>query len=138
MRGLSDLELAQLLNADVLILTRYDGEAAIDRILCSLRLLDGGPRVLGVILREVSLDTEFSLVNDVFVPFLADRGAEVLGIIPFEHRLRSVSVEEIADRLGWETGDRRAARPPGRLLPRSAPRALRRLCGASVARPSLP
>ncbi len=98
--GLGDLELAQLLNADVLILTRYDGEAAIDRILCSLRLLEGGPRVLGVVLRDVTLDAEFTLVNDVFVPFLADRGAEVLGIIPFEHRLRSVTVEEIADRLG--------------------------------------
>jgi len=91
--SLSDLELASLLVADVLILTRYDGEEAIDRILCALRLLENGPRILGVILKEVSLDAEFNLVNDVFVPFLADRGAEVLGIVPFEHRLRSVSVE---------------------------------------------
>jgi len=130
--GLSDLELAQLLDADVLILTRYDGEAAIDRILCALRLLDGGPRVLGVILREVSLDTEFSVVNDVFVPFLADRGAEVLGIVPFEHRLRSVSAEEILDRLGGKQAtDVPLDRPIGHFLvgatgPQAALRSFRR------------
>lgn len=130
--GLGDLELAQLLNADVLILTRYDGEAAIDRILCSLRLLEGGPRVLGVVLRDVTLDTEFNLVNDVFVPFLADRGAEVLGIIPFEHRLRSVSVEEIADRLGGkQVTDVPLARSVGYFLigatgPQAALRSFRR------------
>jgi hypothetical protein len=98
--GLSDVDLAQLFDADVLILTRYDGEEAIDRILCALRLLDAGPRILGVVFKEVSMDTQFDLVNDVFVPFLADRGAEVLGIIPYDHRLLCVSVDEIQKRLG--------------------------------------
>ena len=35
--GLSDLDLADLLRADVLLLTRYDGEEAIDRIVSALR-----------------------------------------------------------------------------------------------------
>ncbi len=98
--GLSDLDLSQLLDADLLLLTSYDGEEAIDRILCALRLLEGGPRIIGVVLTEVAMETQFEQVRDVFVPFLADRGAEVLGIIPYERRLRWVSVEEIAERLG--------------------------------------
>lgn len=130
--SLSDLELASLLDADVLILTRYDGEEAIDRILCALRLLENGPHVLGVVLKEVSLDTEFNLVNDVFVPFLADRGAEVLGIVPFEHRLRSVSVEEILERLGGkQVTELPLDRPVGHFLvgatgPQAALRSFRR------------
>lgn len=98
--GLSDVDLAHLLSADVLILSRYDGEETIDRILCALRLFESGPLVLGVIFKEVSMETQFDLLNDVFVPFLADRGAEVLGIIPSDLRLRSVSVSEIIKRLG--------------------------------------
>ena len=98
--GLSDLDLSEALAADVLLLTSYDGEEAIDRILCALRMLEGGPNILGVVLTEVAMETQFEQVRDVFVPFLADRGAEVLGIIPYERRLRWVSVEDIADRLG--------------------------------------
>ena len=98
--GLSDLDLAELLGADLLLLTSYDGEEAIDRILCALRMLEGGPNVLGVVINEVAMESQFEQVRDVFVPFLADRGAEVLGIIPYERRLRWVQVDEIVERLG--------------------------------------
>ncbi len=98
--GLSDLDLAQMLDADVLLLSRYDGEEAIDRILSALRILDAGPRLLGVILNHVSLETEYEPVSEVFVPFLADRGAEVLGIIPYDHHLHFVTMEEVVERLG--------------------------------------
>ena len=98
--GLSDLDLAALLNADVLLLTQYDGEEAIDRILCALRLFEEGPRVLGVILTDVPMDRSLNLVNEVLVSFLASRGAEVLGIVPHDPNLRSVSTDEIARRVG--------------------------------------
>jgi BioD-like phosphotransacetylase family protein len=98
--GLSDIDIATMLGADIVLLTRYDGEQAIDRILCSLRLLEGGPNVLGVVLKGVELNTQLTALDEVFVPFLGERGAEVLGIIPFEPQLRSVRVAEIAERLG--------------------------------------
>ncbi len=98
--GLSDLDLAALLNADVLLLTEYDGEEAIDRILCALRLFEEGPRILGVILKDVPMDRSLNLVNEVLVSFLASRGAEVLGIIPQDRNLHSVSTDEIARRVG--------------------------------------
>ncbi len=98
--GLSDLDLAELLNAGVILLTEYDGEEAIDRILCALRLFEEGPRVLGVILKDVPMDRSLNLVNEVLVSFLASRGAEVLGIVPQDRNLRSVSTDEIAKRVG--------------------------------------
>jgi len=98
--GLSDMDIASWLGADVVILTRYDGEEAVDRILSSLRLLDGGPTVLGVVFKGVELNTQLAVLNEVFVPFLSERGAEVLGIVPFDPKTRSVRVAEIAERLG--------------------------------------
>ena len=101
--GLSDLDLADLLGCDVLLITRYDGEEAIDRILSALRLFEQGPTVLGVILKDVPIDRSYSLIEEVLSSFLADHGAEVLGIIPHDPKLRYVSTEEIARRLGGRT-----------------------------------
>jgi len=98
--GLSDLDLAGFLDADVLLLTAYDGEEAIDRIICALRLFEEGPRILGVIINNVPMDRSYNLVSEVLVSFLASRGAEVLGIVPQDHNLRSVGTHEIARRLG--------------------------------------
>ncbi len=101
--GLSDLDLADLLDADVLLVSRYDGEEAMDRILCALRLFESGPRILGVILKDVPLDRSYTVIEEVLVSFLADRGAEVLGIIPYDPSLRAVSTDEIGKRLGGRT-----------------------------------
>lgn len=98
--SLSDLDLADLLSTDVLLLTRFDGEDSIDRIMCSLRLFEDGPRILGVVLKDVPVDRSLDVVEEVLVPFLADRGAEVLGMIPHDPNARSVAAEDIAKRLG--------------------------------------
>lgn len=98
--GLSDLDLADLLSTNILLMSHYDGEETIDRILCGLRLLEDGPRVLGVVLKDVPVDRSLMTVEEVLVPFLADRGAEVLGMIPYDPKLRSVVADEIAKRLG--------------------------------------
>jgi BioD-like phosphotransacetylase family protein len=98
--GLSDLDLADILRTEIVLVTHYDGEEAIDRILCALRLFEDGPRVLGIVLKDVPVDRSLMLVEEVFVPFLADRSAEVLGMIPHSPSLRSVAADEIAKRLG--------------------------------------
>jgi BioD-like phosphotransacetylase family protein len=98
--GLSDHDLADLLSTDVLLLSRYDGEEAIDRILCALRLFEDGPAVLGVVLKDVPSDRSLTWLEEVFVPFLAERGAEVLGMVPYDPRFRSVRTDDIARRLG--------------------------------------
>ena len=98
--GLSDFDIAEMLDADIVLLTRYDSEAAIDRVLCALRLLGSELNVLGVILNAVSMETQLNGLTDVFSPFLDERGAEVLGIVPYDNSLHSVYVDEIVERLG--------------------------------------
>jgi len=100
--GLSDPDLAELLNADVLIISHYESDEAIDRILCALRLFEPGPRLLGVILKGVPMDRTFQHLSEVLVTFLASRGAEVLGIIPYNPNLEIVSSSEIVKRLGGQ------------------------------------
>jgi len=100
--GLSDLDLAAFLDADVLLLTGYDGEEAIDRIICALRLFEEGPRILGVVINNVPMDRSYNLVSEVLVSFLASRGAEVLGIVPQDNNMRSVGTHEVARRLGGQ------------------------------------
>jgi BioD-like phosphotransacetylase family protein len=97
--GLSDPDLAEMLDADVLLITHYEGEEAIDRILCALRMFEG-PHIMGVILKDVPMDRSFNMLSEVLVSFLANRGAEVLGIIPYDHNLQTVSTDEIVRRLG--------------------------------------
>jgi len=97
--GLSDPDLAELLSADVLLITRYDGEEAIDRIMCAPRMFEGH-HIMGVILKDVPMDRSFNKLSEVLVSFLASRGTEVLGIIPYDHNLQTVSSDEIAKRLG--------------------------------------
>lgn len=98
--GLSDFDIAEILHADIVLLTRYDSEVAIDRVLCALRLLGSELHILGVILNAVSMETQLNGLTDVFSPFLDERGAEVLGIVPYDHSLHSVYVDEIVERLG--------------------------------------
>jgi len=98
--GLSDFDVAEMINADVVLLTRYDSEAAIDRVLCSLRLIGSDAHVLGVVLNYVSMETQLNGLTDVFSPFLDERGAEVLGIVPYDHSLHSVYVDEVVEKLG--------------------------------------
>lgn len=97
--GLSDPDLAELLDADVLLIAHYDGEETIDRIICALHMFDG-PTVMGVILKDVPMDHSFNRLSEVLVSFLASRGAEVLGIIPYDHNLQTVNSDEIVKRLG--------------------------------------
>ncbi len=100
--GLSDLDLAEMLDADVILVTRYDGEVSIDRVLCALRLLGSPKHILGVIFNAVSMETQLNTLTDVFAPYMDERGAEVLGIVPYDHYLHSVYVDEIVEKLGGQ------------------------------------
>jgi hypothetical protein len=100
--GLSDIDLADMLGADVILVTRYDGEASIDKVLCALRLLGSPQHILGVIFNAVSMENQLNMLIDVFSPYMDERGAEVLGIVPYDHYLHSVYVDEIVEKLGGQ------------------------------------
>ena len=106
--GLSDLAIARRLSAPILVVACYRGEPTVDRILASVRLIRDEARLLGVVINEVSADTELDEVRGYVVPFLEERGVPVLGVIPFERRLRAVQVGTVLEELGVDvlvTGD---------------------------------
>ncbi len=95
--GLSDPELADLLDAEVLLVTDYTDPTNIDDVLAATSDLDSN--LAGVLFNRVTDDAYDQLEADVS-PFLDSRGVETVGIVPREQELAGVTVAELADELG--------------------------------------
>lgn len=95
--GLSLPDLGELLQAPVVLVTRWQGSLSVDEVLSAQKRL--GDRLLGVIFNAV-LESQMSLLQDVAVPFLEARQIAVLGLLPHSELLRGVSVQELVQRLG--------------------------------------
>lgn len=100
--GLWDVALAARLGASLLLVSRYRGEGTVDKVLTAARLVRDEARLMGVILNEVSVDTELEEVQGYVAPYLEEKGIPVLGVIPFERRLRAVRVNHLVEVLGGE------------------------------------
>jgi len=97
---LSGLELVGLLDAKVVIVDRHDAETScLDHILHMKDQL--GDRLVGVILNKVHAE-RVSVVEKEISPFLKRHSINVLGILPNDDVLSSVSVGELRDILDGE------------------------------------
>jgi BioD-like phosphotransacetylase family protein len=94
---LSDADLAELLDATVVLVARYEEPGDVDDVLAAADLL--GDRLGGVLFNAVS-DAAFDDLASDAVPFLEGRGIRVYGTIPRDPDLAGVSVAELADELG--------------------------------------
>ena len=104
--GLSIMEMADAIDASVLLVARYHSIQVLDGLLAAkLRL---GNRLLGVILNDVNT-SQFASIQDEVKPFLESKGIQVFGVLPSSTLLRSVTVAELAQQLKAEVlcrGDR--------------------------------
>jgi BioD-like phosphotransacetylase family protein len=106
--GLSAPEVARLLDARVLVVTRYDGLLAADRALAARAAL--GECVIGALFTAVN-GPDADDAAGVVAPALERRGLPVLGLMPAERALLALSVGELTRRLsgrlvvGAEAGD---------------------------------
>ena len=94
--GLSLVQLAEGLNANVLLVHLWQDSRSVDDLIAAKQHL--GRHLLGVILNAVNPDEVDSLKNNV-VPALSALGIEVYGVMPRSPLLRSVTVEELVRRL---------------------------------------
>ena len=94
---LTDADLAELLDAEVVLVAPFSTAGDADEVLDAADRF--GDRLLGVVFNAVSDDAFDALESDV-VPFLQGRGISVLGTIPRTRELAGVTVEELADELG--------------------------------------
>lgn len=97
--GLTLQALAEHLPARVLVVCRYHTDLVIDHLLVLRQQL--GNRLLGVLLNDVPEDRLEDL-RAVLVPFIESQGIAVLGILPADQILRSLSVEALAHALSAE------------------------------------
>jgi BioD-like phosphotransacetylase family protein len=95
--GASGLKVIRRLNAKVLIVVRYEGEFCVDYILQAKK--DLGDHFIGVIFNKVTHEFKES-VNDYIIPFLKRKEVDILGILPHDPLVGSITVEELNEMLG--------------------------------------
>ncbi|MDJ0796999.1 MAG: phosphotransacetylase family protein [Calothrix sp. MO_167.B12] len=93
---LSLSQVAQVIDATVILVTRYHSLASIESLLASKQLL--GERLIGVVINDVP-EKQLPLVDSTMKPFLEQQGIPLLGVLPTSDLLRSVSVRELVHQL---------------------------------------
>lgn len=91
--------MAELINATVLLVTRYDSLLLVDRLLAAKSKL--GDRLQGVIINAIP-ETAVTTSATLLKPFLEHQGIPVLALLPQSPIMRSITVGEIIDRLQAE------------------------------------
>jgi uncharacterized protein len=92
-------QLAEILDARVLLVTRFKTLLAVGRMLSAHQRL--GDRLMGVIINDIPTQ-RFDEVRNIVQPFLEAKGIPVLGLLPRNDLLRSVSVGELVHQLKAE------------------------------------
>lgn len=93
---LSTQQMAETLDAPILLIVRYRSLWVVDQILAAQKQL--GNHLLGVVINDVPQQAETE-INDRVKPFLEQQGITVFGVIPQSALLQSVSVRELAHQL---------------------------------------
>ncbi|MBZ6493780.1 phosphotransacetylase family protein [Natrinema longum] len=94
---LTDADIAELLDARVLLVAPYEIPADIDDLLAAAETF--GDRLAGVVFNDVSDAAYDGLETDV-IPFLEGRDVPVHGVLPSERDLAGVTVADLAAELG--------------------------------------
>ena len=96
---LTDPEVAELLDAEVLLIAAYEAPGDVDDVLAAADLV--GDRLAGVLFNAVA-DADFDTLTEDVVPFLESRGIDVPGVVPYTRDLAGVTVGDLASELGAE------------------------------------
>ena len=96
---LTDPEVADLLDADVLLVADYAEPGDVDDVLAAVD--DAGDRLAGVVFNRVD-DATYDQVDTDVANFLDARDVPVLGIVPRVKELAGVTVADLATELGAE------------------------------------
>ncbi|MFC7138293.1 phosphotransacetylase family protein [Halosimplex aquaticum] len=97
--GLTDPDVAELLDARTVLVGGYANPADVDGVLAAAQQFEG--HLAGVLFNAVA-DGNFESLNTDVVPFLETRDIAVLGIVPRVQDLAGVTVADLADSIGAE------------------------------------
>jgi BioD-like phosphotransacetylase family protein len=96
---LTDADVAELLDAQVVVVSPYTQPTDVDEILAAAEGF--GDRLAGVLFNVVS-EGDLDEIEQSIVPFLEGRGIQTLGSLPRDPSLAGVSVADLATTLGAE------------------------------------
>ncbi|GAX40821.1 DRTGG domain-containing protein [Tolypothrix sp. NIES-4075] len=96
---LSLLQVADVVDAAVLLVCRYKSLLSVEALLGAKQRV--GDRLIGVVLNDIP-GTQIEAVNTQLRPFLEQQNIPVLGMLPKNDLLRSVSVGELVNQLKAE------------------------------------
>ena len=94
--SLSVPEIAEIADAAILLVISYDSISLAASSMAAKKYL--GDRLLGIVINNVPAE-EWEVTQNTFKPYLESQEIPVLGIIPQDSLLNSVSVRELAKRL---------------------------------------
>lgn len=97
--GLSTPQMLQAVDAGVFLVTRFSSGLVVDALLAAKESL--GDRLVGILINDVPAD-QLEFVTGQIQPFLENHKIPVLGILPRNDLLRSVSVRELVNQLKAE------------------------------------
>jgi BioD-like phosphotransacetylase family protein len=98
--GLSNVRLAEVLGAPVMVLARYHSDSQlVDDLLASRARL--GEKMFGGIINQVPAEA-VEFVEGAARPFLEKEGIQILGVLPAVRRLSALSVADLVRRLEAE------------------------------------
>lgn len=95
--GLSLQEMADHLDAPILLVMRFGSLLVVDHILIAKQRF--GDRLLGVIINDIP-EEQYETALEILHPYLEKQGIPVFALMPANRTLRSVSVSEIIEQLG--------------------------------------
>ncbi|MBW4562515.1 MAG: phosphotransacetylase family protein [Mojavia pulchra JT2-VF2] len=96
---LSLLQVAEVLDATVLLVARYKSLLSVEALLSAKERV--GDRLIGAVINDIPTE-QLETVADVLRPFLEQQGIPVLAMLPKSDLLRSVSVGELVKQLNAE------------------------------------
>lgn len=94
--GLSLRQMAEVLNAPILLVARYHSLLVVDHVLIAKKRL--GDRLIAAVINDIPKD-EYPEAVSLIPPYLAKEGIPVLAMMPANAILRSVSVAELVHQL---------------------------------------
>ena len=97
--GLPPLRVAELTDAQVLGVIKYDEALMVDRAMTAQNYFKD--RLIGVVINEAPRD-RMDHTKDVVVPFLTRHGITTMGVLPRDQLLAAPSVRELAEGLHAE------------------------------------
>ncbi len=97
--NLSVPEIAESIDASILLVARYHPQLLVGSLLTAKKFLSD--RLLGIVINDIP-PAELVTATETIKPYLENQHIPVLGMIPTDRILNSVSVREIATRLNAE------------------------------------